>query len=90
VRNAGYKVDISQPPSFDKIKTEILPRMRLTILAMLSAALASLLDPLESVTRYPDAQHSSFDENNPYIKNFMGFHDVITAILQKSEFSKTR
>jgi len=84
VRDLGYKVDTSQPPSFDKIKVAVLPRIRLTVLAMLSAALASFLNPLESVTRYPDRQHSPFDENNPYIKNFIGLHGVIDCILEKS------
>jgi hypothetical protein len=82
--SVGYKVDTTKLPSFDKVKDAILPRIRLSALAMLSAALASFLDPLVSVTRYPDSQHGSFDENNPYIKNFMGLHDVIACILQKS------
>jgi hypothetical protein len=51
---------------------------------MLTAALGSFIDPLEAVTRYPDLPHTPFDENNPYIKNFMGLHDVISCILEKS------
>jgi hypothetical protein len=84
VRSLGYKVDTSESISVDEIKATVLPRIRLSVLAMLSAALASFLDPLEAVTRYPDLQHASFDENNPYIKNFMGLHDLIARILKKS------
>jgi len=84
-RNAGYKVDASESlPSFDEIKVGVLRMLRLVVLAMLTAALGSFIDPLESVTRYPDSPHAPFDENNPYIKNFMGIHDVIACILQKS------
>jgi hypothetical protein len=84
-RNAGYKADTSEAlPSFNEIKVEVLRMLRLVVLAMLTAALSSFIDPLESATRYPDSPHAPFDENNPYIKNFMGLHDVIDAILQKS------
>jgi hypothetical protein len=84
VRNAGYKVDTSQPLSSNKIKAVVLSRWRLTVLARLSAALGSFLGPLVSVNRYPDSQRVSFDENNPYIKNFMRIHDVIAAIFQSA------
>jgi hypothetical protein len=84
MRREGYRVDASQPPSFDKIKAEFLPKFRLSVLLVLSAALASFLDPLEPITRYPDSQHGSFDENDPYVKNFSGLYDVIASILQKA------
>lgn len=90
VRKAGFRVDASQTPSFEEIKSTMVPLFRLIMLAMLSAALASFLDPLESATRYPDSQHASFDENNPYIKNFIELHDIIASILQKSLSSQSR
>lgn len=84
VRKAGFKVDTSQLPSLDTIKTIIIPRLRITVLVSLSAALASLLDPLESVTRYPDSQYVSFDENNPFVKNFNRLCAVIARCLEES------
>jgi hypothetical protein len=89
VRNLGYRVDhevdAGEPfPSFDEVKVAVLGRLSLVVLAMLTAALGSFIDPLGSAYRYPDSPHAPFDENNPYIKNFMGLHDVISCILQKS------
>jgi hypothetical protein len=83
VRVAGFRGDIG-PPSFDKIKASIIPKLRFTILATLSVAIASLLDPLESVTRYPDPQHGSFDESNPYVVHFKGLRDIIESCLEKA------
>lgn len=77
-------MDTSESISVDEIKAVALSRMGLSTLAMLSAALASFLDPLEAVTRYPDTQQASFDENTPYIKNFMGLYGVIARILKKT------
>jgi hypothetical protein len=57
------------------------------MLVTLSVAIASLLDPLESITRYPDSKSCSFDENNPYVKNFHGLYDSIAHILEKSQLS---
>lgn len=84
VKKTGFKVDTSQPPSLDRIKAGIVPTLRLTILAALSAAIASLLDPLESVTRYPDSQHDSFDESNPYVMHFKGLYDIVARCIEKS------
>jgi hypothetical protein len=88
VRAAGFKITeagADEPlPSFEEIKAAILGRLTLVVLAILTAALGSFIDPLEEVTRYPDLPHTPFDENNPYIKNFMGLHDIISRILQKS------
>jgi len=84
----GFKLDATQPlpelPSLDGLKSGIVRMFRASVLAVLSSAMASLLDPLESNTRYPGSQRSIFDENHPYIKNFMRLHDVIARILQKS------
>lgn len=84
VRKAGFKGDVGQPINFSKITAEIIPTIRITVLAMLSVAIASFLDPLESVTRYPNSQQVSFDETNPYIIHFEGIHNVIACILEKS------
>jgi hypothetical protein len=84
VREAGFKGDVGQPPNFSKITAGIIPTLRLTMLATLSASMASLLDPLEAVTRYPDSQHGSFDENNPYVIRFKGLYDVVARCLEKS------
>lgn len=94
VLKLGSKMDPRQTlpelPSLDGIKSGILQLFRAIMLAVLSTAMASLLDPLESVTRYPNLQRSIFDENHPYIKNFMGLHDVIACILQKSRTERSR
>lgn len=84
VKKAGCEGDIGRPPSLEEIKTLILSKLRITLLVCLLVAVASLLDPLEAVTRYPDSQHVSFDENNPFVKNFDGFYDVIARCLEKS------
>ena len=83
VRELGFKGDVGQP-NFSKIKTRIVPTLRLTILATLTVAIASLLDPLESVTRYPDSQQGSFDENHPYVTHFKGLYDVVARCLEES------
>jgi hypothetical protein len=84
-RELGFRVDTSQLGlDIDKIKRAVLSRLQLAILAMLSAAIASFLDPLEPITRYPDSRHPSFDESNPYVKNFNGLYDVISQCLEKS------
>jgi hypothetical protein len=84
VKRAGFEGDTGRPPSLDEVKAMIIPKLRITVLACFSAALASLLDPLESVARYPDSQQVSFDQNNPFIKNFNGLYDVIAQCLEKS------
>jgi hypothetical protein len=83
-KSLGYKVDTSESVSVEEIKVAVLSKLRLSELAMLSAALGSFLDPLFAVCRYPDQPHDPFDENNPYVKNFMGLHDVIARILKQS------
>ena len=84
VSKAGFRGHIGQP-SFSKIKEAIIPILRSTRLAALSVAIASLLDPLESITRYPDSQHGSFDESNPYVVHFKGLYDVVERCLEKTK-----
>lgn len=85
VKEAGFNVGSEQSPSVYKIKEWIIPVLSVTILATISVALSSLLDPLESITRYPDSEHRTPDQNNPYILNFNGLHDVIRSILKKAK-----
>jgi hypothetical protein len=67
---------------------EIVPTIEVSILAVLSGALGHFLDPLESITRYPDSkQVHLFDQNDPYVSNFMAFSNVIDRILQRASKS---
>ena len=84
VENAGFDVKGVEPPSFEKTRDIAIDVLRITMLSALSVAVASLLDPLESVTRYPDSEHPRFDQSNPYVKQFKGLYDVISSLLQKS------
>jgi phage terminase Nu1 subunit (DNA packaging protein) len=84
VKGLGFQVEGQQLPSFEKITERIIPTFRLAILVAMSVALASLLDPLEAVTRYPDSQHASFDQNHPYVLNFKGLSNIISCILDKA------
>ena len=90
VQKVGLKV-VAQPlPSFQKIKEEAIRSIKLAMLASLSVSIASLLDPLESVTRYPDSQHCSFDENSPYVMHFKGLYDVVARCLKKADEESMR
>lgn len=84
VKTQGYNVEGLEPPDFGKIKGNVMETFRLSILAIMSIAIASILDPLEAETRYPDAQKVAFDENHPYVLNFTGLSDVIACLLEKS------
>ena len=84
-RKRGFKVDASRLPSFEEMKTKTGLAFRLSMLTTLSVGLSALLDPLVSVTRYPDSKPISVDENDPYVKNFYQFHDVIARILKMSQ-----
>jgi hypothetical protein len=88
VKDAGYKVDFSEPiRPFDEMKVAVIERLRISVLGMLSASIGSFLNPLEAVTRYPDRSNITFDENYPYVRNFTGLCNVITHILEKSQES---
>jgi HEPN domain-containing protein len=84
-RKVGIKGDIRPLASFQKIKEDITRQLNLSILATLSASIASFLDPLESVTRYPDSEQVAFNETNPYVIHFKGLRDIIALILEKSQ-----
>lgn len=85
VKTKGYDVEGVEPPDFDKIKESVVSTLRLSILTTMSIAIASLLDPLEAVTRYPDTQQVAFDQNHPYVLNFTGLSDVVACLLEKSQ-----
>jgi regulator of replication initiation timing len=87
-QKAGFNVDAQPLPSFHQIKEGIIPTLRFAMLVTLSASMASILDPLESVTRYPDSRHDPFDENHPYVIHFRGLYHVVAQCLEKSKESK--
>lgn len=62
----------------------LVPVIELSFLVVFSVAAASFLDPLESITRYPNSTHGAFNQEDPYVKNFDGLHQVVAKILQKS------
>jgi hypothetical protein len=84
VEKAGFDVKGVEPPSFEKTRDATLNVLKITILSALSVAVASLLDPLEAVTRYPDSKHSSFDDSNPYVIHFKGLYEVVSHLHEKS------
>lgn len=81
----GFNVEGIEPPNFGKIKEKVVHSFELSVLIAISVALASLLDPLEAITRYPDSLGSSFDEANPYVVNFGSLCKAIACILEKSQ-----
>jgi len=83
-KKEGFEVDASQVPSFEEVEARIVSIFRFSMLTTLSVALSALLDPLVSVTRYPDLQPISVNENDPYIKNFKQLYGVIARILKMS------
>lgn len=72
-------------PNFIEIKKKILWTLEVSVLITLSASMALILDPLESITRYPDSKYGSFNETNPYVKQFKDLHDVVILCLEKAE-----
>ena len=70
--------------SQQKTKRNVLHTLNLSILTTLSVAMASFLDPLEAVTRYPDSS-KKFDELNPYVKFFKELYDLIAATLGRGK-----
>jgi hypothetical protein len=85
VKTLGFNVEGTEPPNFGKIKEKVAYSFKLSVLILMSVALASLLDPLEAMTRYPDSRSSSFDEANPYVVNFGDLCKAVDCILEKSQ-----
>ena len=90
VENAGLDTKDVEPPSFEKTRDTALGALRLTILSALTVAVASLLDPLEAFTRYPDSEHPRFDQSNPYVKHFNGLYYVVSGLLEKTRKETSR
>ncbi len=74
-----------KPTPFHEIKKRSIRTLKLSVLVSLLASMASILDPLESVTRYPDSKQAPFNESNPYVKQFKGLCDVVRLCLEKAE-----
>lgn len=75
----------TEPPPFREIKKRVIQTLKLSVLVSLSASMGSILDPLESVTRYPNSKQAPFNESNPYVKQFKGLRDVVRLCLEKTE-----
>ncbi|MEM2130079.1 MAG: HEPN domain-containing protein [Candidatus Bathyarchaeia archaeon] len=85
VKAQGFNVEGVEPPDFNQIKVRVIDSFKLSVLIAMSVALASLLDPLEAMTRYPDSGNSRFDDSNPYVANFEGLYKVVNCIHEKSQ-----
>lgn len=84
VKVQGFNVEGVEPLDFGQIKEKVVHSFKLSVLIAMSIALASLLDPLEAITRYPDSPSSNFDETNPYVANFGNLCKAVGSILEKS------
>ena len=80
----GLKTDF-ELPSIQEMKNTILWTLKIGILISISITMGSLLNPLESITRYPDPNYESFNEKNPYIMKFRDLRGVIRLCLEKAE-----
>ena len=72
-------------PTFLEIKNEMLRSLKISVLITISGSMAFILDPLVSITRYPDPNSPTFDENNPYVEQFSGLLEVVKSCLEKSD-----
>jgi hypothetical protein len=88
VGKAGLDVNNVQAPSLQEIKDGIISSVKLSVLVTISVTMASFLDPLEAVTRYPDSESHSFNEKNPYITCFKGLHESVALTLEKARKKK--
>jgi hypothetical protein len=79
-KREGFNVEGLEKPDFETVKEGVVQVFKLSVLTTISVALASLLDPLEGVTRYPDSRNASFDEQNAYVLNFKGLSKVVACI----------
>ena len=70
--------------AYSKTTKRIIPIIELSFLVSLSVAIASFLDPLESITRYPDSNHGPFTKDDIYVKRFKELHDILKRTLEKS------
>jgi len=84
LQKAGFKVDAQPIQSSQRTKEETILSIRMSILTSIAVTMASLLDPLEPTTRYPDSQYCSFDEDNPYVIYFNNLYKVVSCCLEKA------
>ena len=84
-RELDLKTKFEPLPTIEEIKEEIIKILEISILVSLSAAFATFLDPLESVTRYPDSINRSFNEKDPYVIHFKNLSEIVKKILEKSQ-----
>jgi len=70
--------------AYSKTTKRIIPIIELSFLVSLSVAVASFLDPLESITRYPDSNHGPFTKDDIYVKHFKELHDILKRTLEKA------
>ena len=84
-RKARLNANPEDVPSVSRVKGDLIPLLRLSVLTGLSVSMASLLDLLESVTRYPRTKHGSFDKNDPYVIHFQELYDLVVRCLDMSQ-----
>ncbi len=86
-------LDVSAPPALPSIPLiidEVASGIRLAVLASLSASMASFLDPLESVTRYPDSAQNAFNVDQPYVVQFKNLYNIVERCLAEARPKKER
>jgi HEPN domain-containing protein len=84
VRRVGFKVRPEDIPPAGPMVRNSISGVRLSMLCTLAVTVASVLDPLESVTRYPKEKTVKFDEENPYVKEFRGWWGLVDRIRKMS------
>jgi hypothetical protein len=81
----GYEATNDQAlESYYGTSKRVVPIINLSFLAILSIAVASFLDPLESITRYPDSNHGPFTEDNVYVEYFSNLYEILRRTLEKT------
>lgn len=92
LRKRGFKVN-SRFISIPRLtKEETILVFKRSILTVISVGVASILDPLVTITRYPDSQRPSFDESNPYVIYFNALVKIISRCFEEASenFTETR
>jgi HEPN domain-containing protein len=85
VHKLGFEATNDQAlESYYRTTERSLRVMNLGFLVALSIAAASFLDPLESITRYPDSNHAPFTKGDIYVDHFQNLHEIIKKTLQKA------
>lgn len=84
LQKTGFKVDAQSISSSQGTKEETILSIRMSILASIAVTMASLLDPLEPATRYPNSQYYPFNEDNPYVIHFNSLCRAVSCCLEKA------